>query len=612
MGVYEDNLKILEARYTDIYNKILEDKNEFEAGYFVEIAKNNEPVLAREVQRKKIYFNSIYNPSLEAERYMKEYISLPEKSLLVMFGLSTGCFVTEFLDKNHKNNYILIYEPDINILKAIINEVDISEILNSNRILLFVDGVCDDKFRIIMGNMIADHNLITNKHIVLPKYASIYPEKLNKMVVCLNELYDKHKIFNNTVVKVGKLCFENSIKNLRHLSGSISSDGLIGAFPDDMPAIVVSAGPSLNKNVKLLKQAKGKSFIVCTDSAISTVLSSGVEPDMVVSVDFAKPLKLFEAPELKHIPFLADFDLNCKVLDFVNPDTVVFTTVTNAWSKLYKRENVDLTALDSGGSVATEAISSLVKWGFKKIILIGQDLAFTGNKIHAKEQVEDKIEINSDDYEFVEGLDGEVLPVRKDYFQYLRWIEQFGYVNKNIEIIDATEGGAKKKNTTIMTFYQAIEKYCLEEYNIKEIFENVPRLFEADKKKYIIEELEEIKKDIINFAERFSLASQLCDMGQSIMSSGKYEVEKLKLINAYIGQLDTDFLDARISPFVNQYVALANVELSGDIFIEDEDEISEAIRMYKKSKEYYGKIASELPNMVGIIEESIKEIQEGK
>lgn len=145
-----------------------------------------------------------------------------------------------------------------------------------------------------------------------------------------------------------------------------------------------------------------------------------------------------------------------------------------------------------------------MQWGFKKIILIGQDLAFTNNMIHVDGNADEEIDINDRDYEFVEGINGDMLPVRKDYFQYLRWIEELGYNNKDIEIIDATEGGAKKRYTTIMTLQEAILKYCVTGYDIPAILEGVPMLFAGEDKNLLLRNWIYSAKICYSLTEAFS------------------------------------------------------------------------------------------------------------
>ena len=78
---------------------------------------------------------------------------------------------------------------------------------------------------------------------------------------------------------------------------------ILGAIPNDVPAFVVSAGPSLNKNIKELRRAKNKSFIIAVDTAVKPLLQEGIVPDMFATLDGIKPLELVETEQAKELPF---------------------------------------------------------------------------------------------------------------------------------------------------------------------------------------------------------------------------------------------------------------------------------------------------------------------
>ncbi len=79
---------------------------------------------------------------------------------------------------------------------------------------------------------------------------------------------------------------------------------LWGILPDDVPVIVVSAGPSLNKNIEDLKKAVGKACIIATDTAMKPLLNAGIVPDLFVIVDGLKPAVLFEHKDISKTAML--------------------------------------------------------------------------------------------------------------------------------------------------------------------------------------------------------------------------------------------------------------------------------------------------------------------
>ncbi len=611
MELFERNLEALKNSQRDLYDYLCKSGDIETEGVSVETAKNGEFIVAMDITQK-IYLNSRYNPASEAEKYLRDIVTMPDEAVLIMFGLANGSFAREFLRSNKKKTHCMVVEPDVRIFYQVIHMIDISDILQDKRFSLIVCGVNDEILEMWISAHLHSYNKKTNRHITLPKYGELFPDKLAWMINVLNERYDKQKIESNTIIQAGPISCKNSFYNLRFFSGCRSTSNLTGRFPEDMPAIVVSAGPSLKKNVHLLEQAKGKAFIICTDSAINTVLATGTNPDMVISVDFAKPVKLFTDERLKDIPFLAGMDLNTEVLEYVRPGMLFITTGDDkTWTRLFARAGVENVTVDGGGSVATLAIANLVQWGFKKIILIGQDLAFTNNMIHVDGNADEEIDINDRDYEFVEGINGDMLPVRKDYFQYLRWIEELGYNNKDIEIIDATEGGAKKRYTTIMTLQEAILKYCVTGYDIPAILEGVPMLFAGEDKNLLFEELDIFRKNLLQLDKSFQQAVEACKRGRAILKSKQYNVAELKRINELLAKVEYEYVNSEENLCITKYIAQAEADMADDMYIEAEDDIAEAIRMYEKAGRFYLMLGTAVPELVEIIDKTILQIKEG-
>lgn len=601
MSIYDKNLEALLKNNGLLYEYLHSGKLTNVEHVKVECAKNGEVI----INSHNVYLNSRYNPTVEAQKYMQDMEKLPEEAVLVMFGLANGAFAKAFLQLNKKNTYCLVVEPDIEIFMQVMRNIDITDLLSDNRFQLIVYGINDRKLESVMSGLLKSYNKNTNQHIAAPKYGQLYPDKLKAMIAVLNEQYDRQKIEYNTATQDGAKACKNSFYNVRFFENCRSSDDLIGKFPADMPAIVISAGPSLAKNVHLLEKAKGKAFIICTDTASDAVFATGIKPDMVIAVDYEKPLELFMAQGLCDIPFLADTDFNTKVLEYLQPKSLFFSTSSEGtWQKLFQKAGSNLTSIDAGGSVATAALSSLVKWGFKKIILIGQDLAHTGNKEHIGD-TEEVTQFDEKRYKYVMGIDGDMLPVRYDFLIYLRWIEELAFNNKDIEIIDATEGGIRKRNTTLMTFEAAIDKYCKKNYDISTILESIPKLFAGDSVNLIVDELKCMIGNLTQLINDFEKAIRCCKEGSSMLASGCYDIKRLKEINEFMGIVDNAFVNSDEALLVNKFVATAEAQLADDFYIEEENEIDEAVRMYNKSAAYYKMLKDAIPEMIDVLENTI-------
>lgn len=604
--VYENNLSCLSKEHPAIYDEIVKDDFKWDReGAFICDARNGEQIVVLSHEGSDIYLNSRYNPTSEAEKYMAEIEGMPEKAVLTLFGLANGSFAREALRITNEEVQIIIYEPSVELFMQVIQSIDLTALLESDRIAIVVEGINTQAYDVAIGNVLRPYNKNTSRHIALPKYASLFPESYAVYSEKTQGAYDRLAMQTNTFLSVGKNICENNIMNLRYLPGCRSGEDYIDHFPKDMPAIVVSAGPSLKKNIHLLKEAKGKALIMVVDTAISHVLAAGIEPDMVITVDFAKYLHYFEDERLKDVGFVVEPDSHYRVLDKVKPKNVIFCgTDVALWTNLMVSQGSDLKFLDVGGSVATAAIATVIKWGFKKVILIGQDLAFSGGAMHIGEAIKE-YDFSTGEYVYVKGIDGNKLVTYANFMPYLRWIEKIAYLNKDVEIIDATEGGAYKENTTIMTFRDAIDTYCTASYDVKEIIDSVPRLFTQDGKNIIIDILENMKKNLKNMRRIFLDAASSSHRGGLMLSRADYNVKELKKINATMQKADDNLLEAQERELLSKIDSSADNALEEDLYEMEKDDIKESIRMYEKCDRYYSALAEGCVNITAYIDQCL-------
>lgn len=608
--IYETNMRSLKEYYGELHDVIEKEYDKYIESYVkVEQAKNGDSILKVCVDDKNIYLNSRYNSTNEAHKYMEQYFDMPEESLLIMYGLSNASYVREFLKNSEKNIICLIYEPSPDIFMQVIRNIDITDIIESSRVHIAVEGFNEDSFSYILEGRIQIHNTTTNKHIELPHYVELFPEGYERFKQETVDLYEKFYIVENTASKYGKKVVRNNIMNMRFIKGCRCLTDLIGKIPQDIPAIIVAAGPSLDKNVQLLKQAKGKAFIVVVDTAIKRVLKEGIIPDAIITIDMIKPLKLFEGEAISDIPLLADMDANYEVFDYVKPNNLVFFSSDSViWDKLFKSTGHELRTINSGGSVATSAISVMMELGIKRIVFIGFDLGFSENKAYAGAEAK-KVEYNPDHYVYVEGICEEKILVRRDYYNYLRWVESVAGRFTEFEFIDATEGGTKKKNTKIMTLQEVIDKYCTKEVDIAAVFNECPRVFDEANENTITDVLDNMKRNLKNMRKKLSDCAADCRRGKLILESGENNIRELKRINANIEKVDELIEDCDERVYLYKYLTDAEANMMKDMYIVEEDHIQESIRMYEKSRDYYEAIIEAIPQLIDIIDDCKREIE---
>lgn len=609
--IYENNMAALQEHYHAVYDKIVRQEVQYNPDFSViETARNGEKIIKCFQDNQPVYLNSKYNPSNEADKYMCEAYDMPDESILVMYGLSNGAYVRAYLHQVKKHTICVIYEPSADIFMNMLHEIDISDLITSDRVHIAIEGINEELFGYTLDSRIQVYNKDNNVCMAAPHYIALYPDAYQRFKRTLIDIYEKLYIVTNTAISYGKRVVRNDIGNMRYLTGCRSSNDFKGKFPENMPAIVVAAGPSLDKNIDLLREVKGKALVIVVDTAIKRVLKVGVIPDMIISIDMEKPVEMFENEKISDIPFLADMDANIDVLDYVRPKNLIFCSSDSIiWDDLFKKAGSEIRIMQNGGSVATAAISVLIEWGFKRIILMGMDLGFTSNKLYAGSESQE-IEVDEDRYIYVKGIHEEEILVRKDYYIYLRWLEKIAGQFSDIDFIDATEGGTRKKNTRVMTLREAIDTYCTTDYNISAVLESVPRLFEGSDRQIIKEAMITMKDNLKQIRSQLINCAEDCQMGKEILESGENNIEKLKRINANIKKTDDMIDEADERVYIMKYLTDAEVMLMKDMFTEEEDHIKESIRMYEKSNTYYEKISNGIPEIIKIIDDCLLKMED--
>ncbi|EJJ3399087.1 motility associated factor glycosyltransferase family protein [Campylobacter coli] len=266
-------------------------------------------------------------------------------------------------------------------------------------------------------------------------------------------------------------------------------------------AIVVSAGPSLTKQLPLLKACQDKAVIFCADGALSMLEKEGIVPDYVTNLDFTDlAMKFFQNKENKTSLNILSCATHPSLVHFLDNKSVVLRD-----DPLYQRFNLnDFGYIDTGTHVSHFSYTLALALGFKNIIMIGQDLAFDeegnshskgfdfGEKFSGEENI-DKLKVTA------YAGKGEVLThiTWNDYRIKLEYL--FACNEQKAKFYNATEGGARINFTEELSFKECCEKLLTKE---KPQFELPKSLTKNRSDKLLVKFKEKIQKDQDN-AKRF-------------------------------------------------------------------------------------------------------------
>ncbi|MER83690.1 DUF115 domain-containing protein, partial [Campylobacter coli] len=394
---------------------------------------------------------------------------------------------------------------EIELFILALSTIDLSEELKVCKIVLF-DCVAKDLE--IQIAMIFDQQSIL-EHLSLYEIlinASYYLRFYEKQILFLNEMCLKTigvAVRNaNISCSLPLLTYGQFLQNIPSMLESIPFQRILNERKNKFEnAIVVSAGPSLAKQLSLLKAYQDKAVIFCADGALSMLEKEGIIPDYVTNLDCRDlAMKFFQNKENKTSLNVLSCATHPSLVHFLDNKSVVLRD-----DPLYQRFNLnDFGYIDTGTHVSHFSYTLALALGFKNIIMIGQDLAFDeeGNS-HSKgfsygEQFSGEKTVPTLKAQAYAGK-GEVLThiAWNDYRIKLEYL--FACNEQKAKFYNATEGGARINFTEELSFKECCEKLLTKE---KPKFDIPKSLTKNRSDKLLVKFKEKIQKDQEN-AKRF-------------------------------------------------------------------------------------------------------------
>ncbi|EOK1018737.1 6-hydroxymethylpterin diphosphokinase MptE-like protein, partial [Campylobacter jejuni] len=298
----------------------------------------------------------------------------PRYPFVCIYGIGNALLIKN-LAKHYK--HLFVFESEIELFILALSVIDLSEELCSGKIYL-VD---------IKEERVDIQLLILFDMKDMFEYLSLYEMFVN------NSFYKQFQ--QDDWYKANTLCEKNIEVVIRNLIGNFqialpTYSHLLQNIPsmlESIPfqrilserknkfdnAIVVSAGPSLAKQLPLLKAYQDKAVIFCADGALSMLEKEGVVPDYILNIDFEDlPLRFFQNKENKTSLNVLSCATHPSLVHFLDNKSVVLRD-----DPLYQRFNLnDFGYIDTGTHVSHFSYTLALALGFKNIIMIGQDLAF--------------------------------------------------------------------------------------------------------------------------------------------------------------------------------------------------------------------------------------------
>lgn len=412
-----------------------------------DIARNQKKIL--KIDDK--YIESKVNPEKEAERNVEKYAK--NNSTHIIFGYGAGYTSNLLLQKIQKG---LLGKSDIIIIDPIIEKLNIK----SEEVKNFIFSGDDKKQieKIINQALHRTHNRV--QIISANKYEEIFIEEYQDLLNIVKKSMDQYLTNFYTLVVSSLQWHKNMIGNLLNLK----NDGNLYELQKkiNIPVVIISGGPSLYKQLPLLKKYEKQVITVVAGSTINSVLQYDIIPDFVVSIDGRLEHYKQHYIKLKNINSRLIYSMETfpKIRESFTEKGFAFFVNESRELTEYVQDNlaISILGLNIGNSCANYAFTIADLITSDSIAFIGQDLAFTNNSTHDKGNKDyrelTKEEIEKNKYFYVEGYDGEpiltnnLMNMMKESFE-----KQLSIMHNSERVYNCTEGGVKIVGMKQKSFY---------------------------------------------------------------------------------------------------------------------------------------------------------------
>ncbi|MFK0439694.1 motility associated factor glycosyltransferase family protein, partial [Campylobacter jejuni] len=450
----------------------------------------------------------------------------PRYPFVCIYGIGNALLIKN-LAKHYK--HLFVFESEIELFILALSTLDLSEELCSGKIYL-VD-IQEKKINLQL-RILFDQNDV---FLWLNLYEMFINNNFYKKYY-YEEILNADKIIHENInliirnldpdSKISLSCYENFYKNIPLMLKNIPFKRIIderkGLFES---CIVVCAGPSLQKQIPLLKKYQENFVIFCVDGAYPLLVKHNITPDYVLNLDFEEyPLEFFKEvnPENKTL-FILAASTYPSVVDYLYKKRIPLSIVLSDNLPYQNLHINDFGYLEFGTHVGHACYTLAIALKFKNIIIIGQDLSFDkqGNShfdsFDLGSDIDTTLNIPTLKTVAYGGL-GEVL-THLAWDDYRKKLEDLFARNSQVNFLNATEGGARIEFSKEINFELCCKKF--KNLNNK-LNKSLPKTLTANRSVKILNKiLETFKEEKQNALFCLEHAMRLNDVLKMILASDR-------------------------------------------------------------------------------------------
>jgi len=419
-------------------------------------------------------------PLDEAARFA-EQLDPRRAGCAVVLGFGLGRHVQQLVKRMDQEGLVFVFEPDLPLLRAVLERVDHSAWLGSFGLRIFHDA--DDAAAISQAAQGAEGLMaIGVKILEHPPSAQRLGPQAKRFAEAFTRVFAAVRTVVVTTMVQMEATFRNGLMNLDHYVQDPGVADLQGRCAQ-RPAIVIAAGPSLARNIEELRKplVRERFVLIAVQTALKPLLQAGIKPHFVVSLDYHEISRRFfeglSPADVEGVQLIVEPKANAVVADAF-PGQVRCPADPNLDTLLGPELAGEHGSIPAGSTVAHLAHYVARHLGCDPVVLVGQDLAFTDglyygpgaaihqvwagelNPFNTLEMLEwERIVRSRRTLRRLEDQRGRPVYADEQMATYLAQFERdfLSDEERGLRVIDATEGGARKAHTTAMPLAQAIE-----------------------------------------------------------------------------------------------------------------------------------------------------------
>lgn len=401
-------------------------------------------------------------------KWTKERFDFNKHTNFIILGIGNGTLAENIYRNMSKLSTLTIIEKYNVVLMKTLGTKDMSDFLHDDRVCIIVGRNMQETSSLLKLRLMEERFVFNtpNINIVTFPYLKSYDENfVNETLYYISSQVTYNTTsFGNDINDVLE-GFDHIVDNWDNIIGGLGINSFKDAYKG-VPAIIVSAGPSLDKNIQTLKKAYKKALILTVDATAKKVMNLGIVPDSISTI---------ERPDNMYFIFYENMDVP-KESVFLGPPVVTKKILDSFEKKVITGRNGETIVKSTTGLFDYDSIEigmscSHIPFGFAKyigadpIIFIGQDLSFAPDGRTHFDDVEEYVAQNANkkNEQWVIGNNGEKLWTNSAYYSFLLWFENEIANTSGTTFINATEGGARIKGAEVMKLSEVVDKYCTKE-----------------------------------------------------------------------------------------------------------------------------------------------------